>query len=118
MRPRLRLLLPAVGVLLLSASAPLRAGEIGSAGGTVEQPVATGGADAAWRSELEELCAGASDAMTFSREELQRRVARCDQLKPRIDGLDESARKVYGRRLQMCRDFYRFMLENRREGGS
>ncbi|HEY6837819.1 MAG TPA: hypothetical protein VI389_03670 [Geobacteraceae bacterium] len=75
-------------------------------------------AEETWRTELEELCSRTEDAMNFGRDELKSLVERCDKLKPRIEALDESTRKVYGRRLQMCRDFYQFMLENKKaEGG-
>lgn len=86
-------------------------------GGSGERPSSVTAEESEWRGELEMLCAGTNNAMAFSREELQRRIALCDRLKSRIDVLDESARKVYGRRLQMCRDFYAFMLESKQEGG-
>lgn len=78
--------------------------------------VATAHAEESWRGELEELCARTNDAMTFSPEELKRLVEKCDGLKKRLDELDESSRKVYGKRLKMCRDFYAFMLESKQEG--
>jgi hypothetical protein len=56
--------------------------------------------------------------MALTTEELQSLVARCDALKPVIDGLDESLRKVYGRRLKGCRDLYQFVLDFRRKGGA
>ena len=116
MRSRCRSL-PA-GMVLLTAVALLfpwaTPGKVGANG---ERPAVAGAEESEWRGELETLCAGTNNAMSFSREELQRRVALCDRLKSRIDGLDESARKVYGRRLQMCRDFYRFMLESKQEDG-
>jgi hypothetical protein len=37
-------------------------------------------------------------------------VARCDYLKPRIEAEEESTRKVYLRRLQMCRELYGYIL--------
>ena len=51
--------------------------------------------------------------MTLSTDELRALVARCDRLKPRVEALDPSRRKVYTRRLQQCRDLYRFVLESR-----
>jgi len=49
--------------------------------------------------------------MTFSVEELRRLVDRCDALRPGIEKLEEPQRKVTLKRLQMCRDFYAFVLE-------
>jgi hypothetical protein len=69
-----------------------------------------------WKKEFEEVCAKTQDAMALPMEELRSLVARCDRLKPQIDRLDESQRKVYGRRLQVCRDLYQFVIESREKG--
>jgi len=37
------------------------------------------------------------------------------QIKGRIEAQDESTRKVYLRRLQMCRDLYQYVLENKEQ---
>ncbi len=66
-----------------------------------------------WKSEFEEVCARTQDAMVLSTEELRALVGRCDRLKPLIDQLGESERKVYSRRLQACRNLYAFVLESR-----
>jgi hypothetical protein len=74
-----------------------------------------GGARAAedWKPEFEAICAKTQDAMALSAEELRDLVARCDRLKPAIEALEPSPRKVYGRRLQACRDLYQFVLDTR-----
>ena len=77
--------------------------------------VPTALAEEPWLTEMNEICARSNDAMTFSDAELRRLIERCDQLKPRIEALDESARKVYGRRLLMCRQLYAYVLEGRKE---
>jgi len=51
--------------------------------------------------------------MVLSTEELKELVARCDRLKPAVEALEPSHRKVYGRRLQLCRDLYQYVLESR-----
>jgi hypothetical protein len=112
MMSRYRSLLAGSVVFLVAVGCLFPWAAAGSAVGNEERPAAVG-VEATWRTELEELCAGTSNAMSFSREELQRRIALCDRLKTRIENLDESSRKVYGRRLQMCRDFYRFLLESK-----
>jgi len=63
-----------------------------------------------WKSEFEDVCSKTQDAMTFSKEELNELVARCDKLKPLIEKLDESQRKVYLKRLQLCRNLFVFVL--------
>jgi len=40
-------------------------------------------------------------------------VARCDKLKTVIDAQDESTKKVFRKRLQLCRDLYDFVLKSR-----
>ncbi|MBI5097794.1 MAG: hypothetical protein HZB30_00960 [Nitrospirae bacterium] len=66
-----------------------------------------------WKSEFEAVCSKTQDAMTFSTDELKNLIARCDKLKPLIDKLDESPRKVYLRRLQLCKDLFVFVLESK-----
>jgi hypothetical protein len=51
--------------------------------------------------------------MAFGVEELKDLIARCDTLKPLIEKLDESQRKVYLKRLSLCRDLLVFVLESK-----
>jgi hypothetical protein len=67
-----------------------------------------------WRQEFEVVCSQTQDAMALSAEELSGLIERCDKLKSRIEKLDESARKVYLKRLQLCRDLYVFVIESKR----
>jgi hypothetical protein len=69
-----------------------------------------------WKKEFEEVCAKTQDAMALPVEELKSLVSRCDKLKPQIEKLDETQRKVYSRRLQVCRDLYQFVIESREKG--
>jgi len=64
-----------------------------------------------WKAEYDEVCSKTDVAMTLSPEELKELIAGCDRLKPKIEAEEESTRKVYLRRLQMCRDLYRYVLE-------
>jgi len=66
-----------------------------------------------WKKEFDDVCSKTQDAMVFTSDELRNLVDRCDKLKPQIEKLDESQRKVYLKRLQMCRDLYFFVLESR-----
>jgi hypothetical protein len=66
-----------------------------------------------WKKEFEEVCAKTQDAMALPLKELSTLVDRCDKLKPAIEKLDESQRKVYARRLKVCRDLYQFVIESR-----
>ncbi|MHB1024590.1 MAG: hypothetical protein ACYC24_02660 [Desulfobacteria bacterium] len=68
-----------------------------------------------WKAEYEAVCAQTDMAMTLSVEELKGLIARCDRLKPQIEAEEESTRKVYLRRLRMCRDLYKYMLGNKEQ---
>ena len=67
-----------------------------------------------WKSEYEDICSKTSDAMALTEDELKKLIERCDRLKPVIEALeDESTKKVYLKRLQMCRNLYNFCLEQK-----
>ena len=68
-----------------------------------------------WKQEFAEVCSGTQNAMLLSVEELQAFVKRCDTLQKRLDELNgqegKTERKVYTKRLKMCRDLYQFTLD-------
>jgi len=66
-----------------------------------------------WRKEFDEICGKTQDAMAFNAEELKSLAERCDKLRPIIEKLAEPQRKVYLRRLQMCRDLFSFALTSK-----
>ncbi len=68
-------------------------------------------AEEAWRAEFDEICSKTDEAETLSADELKALIARSDRLKPVLEKLEESARKVYVRRLQMCRELYQYTLQ-------
>jgi len=74
------------------------------------QPTAT---REAWQKEFNDICSRTQDAMTFSKEELTSLISRCDALKPEIEKLDETRKKVYLERLRMCRGLYAYVLESK-----
>ena len=102
------------GSLLAAAIGAGVAFGVGAASGVLAQGPAAATQD--WKKEFEEICAKTQDAMALPMDELKGLVSRCDKLKPRIEKLDESQRKVYSRRLQVCRDLYQFVIESREKG--
>jgi len=76
-------------------------------------PAAQAPAASDWKKEFEEVCAKTQDAMLLSQDELRELVRRCDALKPRLEALGESERKVYLKRLSACRNLYAYVLESR-----
>lgn len=66
-----------------------------------------------WRAEFDDVCSRSDDAMNLSTGEVKALIARCDALKPVIEQLDESTKKVYLKRLQMCRDLLIFLIESK-----
>jgi hypothetical protein len=66
-----------------------------------------------WRVEFDAVC-GSTDASTsLSAEELASLIARCDKLAEVIGAEEETVRRVYLRRLKMCRDLLAFVLESK-----
>lgn len=70
-------------------------------------------AEEAWRAEFDDICGKTQDAMSLSVEELKSLSERCDRLKAHIDALDESQKKVYLKRLKMCKDLFEFVLKSK-----
>jgi hypothetical protein len=108
--PPLRLARAALAALALALAGPVA---LGPAGAPV---LARAGAEEDWLAEFEAVCSRTQDAMSLPSDELRSLLARCDRLKPKVEALDPSRRKVYLRRLQLCRDLYRFVLDSREPG--
>ena len=66
-----------------------------------------------WKTEFESICAKTQDPGALSDDELKKLVDRCDKLRLLIEKLEETQRKVYLKRLQMCRNLFSFILESR-----
>lgn len=66
-----------------------------------------------WKKEFDDICGNTDDSMKLSQEELKKLVAGCDRLKPAIESLEETPRKIYLKRLQMCRGLLLFVLESK-----
>jgi len=104
---------PIMFVMLLSAGLAFFGGlAIGQPGSSKSQSTA---AQEAWQKEFDDICSRTQDAMSFSKEELTSLISRCDALKPQLEKLDETRRKVYLERLRMCRGLYAYVLESRKK---
>lgn len=64
-----------------------------------------------WRVEFDEACAGTAHVMALPRTELQTLIAKCERLQKVIEQLDESTRKVFLKRLQLCKNLYQYVLD-------
>jgi len=68
-----------------------------------------------WKQEYAAICAKTQNPMELSVAELKDRIERCDALQERINNLQgpqaETEKKVYTKRLKMCRELYKFALE-------
>jgi len=71
-------------------------------------------AEESWKQEFNAVCSQTNDSMSLSREELQLLIVRCEKLKPVIEGQEETTRKVYGKRLEMCKNLLVFVLETKK----
>ena len=72
-----------------------------------------------WKQEYAAVCAKTQNAMTLSSAELENHIERCDKLQERLYELNgsqgETEKKVYTKRLKMCRDLYDFALKYKEE---
>ena len=78
------------------------------------EPAPAAQSSEAWQPEFDDVCSKTQDAMTFSAGELTALVQRCDALRPQIEKLDETQRKVYLGRLRMCRGLYAYVLDSKK----
>ncbi|HEX2770610.1 MAG TPA: hypothetical protein VHN12_15145 [Geobacteraceae bacterium] len=67
----------------------------------------------AWLTDFDAACAQSNDAMALSMPELKKLIEQCDRLQKIIEAQEETVRKVYLKRLQMCRNLYVFVLESK-----
>ncbi len=67
----------------------------------------------AWRTDFDAACAQSDDAMAFSIPELKKLIEQCDRVQNSIEAQEDTVRKVFLRRLQMCRNLYVFVLETK-----
>ena len=66
-----------------------------------------------WRTDFDTTCAQSNDAMALSIPELKKLIDQCDRLQKIIESQEETVRKVFLKRLQMCRNLYVFVLEDK-----
>lgn len=66
-----------------------------------------------WKAEFDRICAKTNDAMTLPEGELKSLIEECDKLRPKIEALDESTKKVYLKRLKSCKDLFSYVLETK-----
>ena len=70
-----------------------------------------------WKQEYAEICAKTQNAMDLSVAELKDLIERSDKLQERINKLQgpraETEKKVFTKRLKMCRELYNFALEHK-----
>ena len=69
----------------------------------------------AWRADFDETCNKTTGAMTLSITELTALIEKCTQLERIIGAQEETVRKVFLKRLQMCKNLYVFVLETKQQ---
>jgi hypothetical protein len=72
-------------------------------------------ADESWKTEFEKICGQTDNAADMSIEDLKKSLEKCDALKVRIEALEATPRKIYLKRLQMCRNLLQFMIDSRQK---
>ena len=68
-------------------------------------------AEDAWRTDFDATCAQSDEAMALSIPELKKLIEQCGRLQKIIEAQDETVRKVFLKRLQLCKNLYVFVLE-------
>lgn len=72
-----------------------------------------------WKQEYAAVCAKTQNAMILTPEELKSYIDRCDTLLGHISKLEgpkaATEKKVYTKRVKMCRDLYDFALKYKEE---
>ena len=81
---------------------------------TIFLALSAGGAEKEWRTTFDETCGQSNEAMAFSVDELTTLIEKCDRLQKVIEAEDETVRKVYLKRLQLCKNLYVFVLETKK----
>lgn len=79
----------------------------------VALPAISAGEAEDWKKEFDSLCARTADVDSLRTEELAALIEKCDKLMPKLEALDEAPRKVYTKRLQSCRNFFKFMMDSK-----
>jgi hypothetical protein len=67
-----------------------------------------------WRKEYDDVCGRTAESEQMSEDELVTLIDRCAKLRPYVEKLEATERKIMLRRLQLCCDLYRFVLESKR----
>jgi hypothetical protein len=66
-----------------------------------------------WKKEFETVCCQTDNAMNMTVEQLRDSVNRCEKIKPAIEALEPSPRKVFLKRWQLCRDLFKYVLDSK-----
>ena len=69
----------------------------------------------AWRTDFDAVCAQSNEAMALSVSELKTLIEKCDRLQKVIETQEETVRKVFLKRLQLCKNLYVFVLESKQQ---
>jgi hypothetical protein len=68
-------------------------------------------AEEAWKKEFDDICSRTEASTTLPKEQIRELISRGERLKAVIETLDESTRKVYLKRLQMCLDLFAYAID-------
>lgn len=66
-----------------------------------------------WKAEFDAVCGQTDNAAAMSVADLKKALAQCDALQPKIEALEATPRKIYLKRLKMCRNLYTYLLEGK-----
>lgn len=78
-----------------------------------DAPAFSAGPAEQWKPEFDALCGQTDNAADMSAAALKKAIEQCDALLPKIEALEATPRKIYLKRLQMCRNLYSYLLEGK-----
>lgn len=64
-----------------------------------------------WKEEFDLICAQTEIATSLSKEQLNELISDSDELLTRLAKLKDPWAKIYIRRLEKCREFYRYTID-------
>ncbi len=67
-----------------------------------------------WRDSFDDVCGKVPVAGDLNEKELAELIDKADKLSPEIQKSDDSAKKVYLKRLKNCRGVFEFMLDTKK----
>jgi len=71
-----------------------------------------------WMDEYNIICGDTQEAVQLPGEEIKTLIDKCDKLLNKIKAADNPRKKIFIFRIEKCRNFYQFIANSKKDGGS